>query len=84
MYSGLAAMTIGCSTSDNNTSRYVDRYSFDNFGEVYKGRQNYMKALAVGDVDGDGDLDIIMAKEFQSARSHIVILENKMPQKNSK
>jgi len=38
-------------------------------------------ALAVGDMDGDGDLDVLIAKST-SKNSGVRYLENKLPQKN--
>ena len=67
---------------DNKSAK--EDYYFDNFGFisdiVSSGRA---VSLSVGDMDGDGDLDIIVGTVgYSSGNTQLMIYENKIPQKN--
>lgn len=38
--------------------------------------------MRLGDLDNDGDLDIVIVRSGRNGKSEIIIYENKMPQKN--
>ncbi len=74
--SGLSALLLaGCNYRDQSEEEV---YNFTNFGDINASIENSsVSALVVGDMDGDGDLDIV-----RSTRASIYIYENKIPQKN--
>lgn len=54
-------------------------YYFDKFGEI-NFPSDFISAIAVGDFDGDGDIDIVFGT--RSYKHRVIIYENKIPQKN--
>ena len=72
---------IGCnSNSPNQQPIPQSKNYFDSFGEfnaLSHGRYGYTNSVVVGDMDGDGDLDIIIS---ESAGDTIIIYENRIPQ----
>ncbi len=61
----------------------VNKYEFNSFGEIPTDYNLKINQMRVADIDGDGDLDIIIGgKTYNLANSEIIIIENKMPQKN--
>ena len=65
--------------SSNNSKPLSEAYSFSSWGELERTRWNegYTDPnIELGDLDGDGDLDMIVASD-----RNVIIYENKIPQK---
>lgn len=63
-------------------------YEFSDFGYKSTSSLSYtVNSVTMGDVDGDGDQDIIMGvrrtDNHPQDKGGILVIENKMPQKNS-
>jgi len=54
-----------------------DKYSFSGFKHYNFHLSGFTHPIQLGDMDGDGDLDIIIIDS-----KGVIILENKIPQKN--
>jgi hypothetical protein len=83
---GLAGM-LGCEKKPKEetpatTNPYAVHFSDRGLiGEIPRYSNEDGIALAVGDMDGDGDLDVLVAKA-NSSNSGVRYLENRLPQKN--
>jgi len=87
VYTGLVAAVLlgGCEKSTSEKVAENANYNFESFGNIKKdinqvrvGNYMYAQAIATGDFDGDGDLDIAIVYED----GMISIYENKIPQKS--
>lgn len=62
-----------------------DDYNFKNFGEIKLDRNYEIKAIGIGDFNGDGPLDIAVGVYDKSRfESKIILYENKITQKANK
>ena len=89
LYTKLLALSVlgasmfysGC---DEKTGSEVEKNYFTDFGQISKMKSqssdNHVD-VEFGDVDGDGDLDVILANKSDNT---VRILENRIPQKNKK
>lgn len=89
LYTGLAAIALmgaaGCKKNPvDDFSSKEEGFSSEYFankgkvGAVPIQRYDSGKGIALGDMDGDGDLDIIIASDT----GNIYMIENNLPQKN--
>jgi hypothetical protein len=68
----LGALT-GC---ESRVEQSTQRYQFERFDDVFSSG-NTIHSLASADLDGDGDMDIVIGTP-----SRVYLYENKMPQKS--
>jgi len=87
-YSVIGLASLGISSCDNQNAKKSTKPSmseityFENFGEIsefYSSHTESYLDIELGDMDGDGDLDIILANKDSDT---IQILENRIPQKS--
>ena len=87
--SGLMGIALSsCGKYDQErpaTSNYTtETGSFDSFGPYYQATDNPnhdQLAIATGDFDGDGDIDVFLGYRDNREGLYFVLYENKIPQK---
>ena len=79
---GLTALVSGCGVNENSSNGGKSKngnYEFSNFGK-FETESNFSESrMELGDMDGDGDLDVVI---FDTKSDKVFIYENKIPQKN--
>ena len=83
VFYGVAGCDVFLAKPANAQVSVEKKNYFNSFGEVFRNGHSRYNAdqIRLGDMDGDGDLDIVLT---ESGTGIVSVLENRIPQKNKK